>query len=257
MLNMRRTGQPSNCPLVLLHALPLDSSMWDTVRKLLEPIDVITVDAPGFGASPAGEELSDEPTTMAYVHALKETLDHAGVDQIMLGGLSMGGAIAADFVATYPQMIDGLALIDTGIGSDNPQRQEFRASMAELAEQGRAFEMLEAWKDTMTGLEVTPEVQESLVARFKAAPGAGLAWIQRALANRVDRSDVVELVDGPVFFIRGTDDPTASLEYFMGLALNAKQPRILEIEGAGHFTADEKPEELALALREFVERVTA
>ncbi|USR79726.1 alpha/beta fold hydrolase [Arcanobacterium pinnipediorum] len=255
MLYMRRTGEPSTCPLVLLHALPLDSSMWDQVRQILAPIDVITVDAPGFGKSPAGETLSDEPSTMAYVAALKRTLDSHGIDQIMLGGLSMGGAIAADFVATYPHMIAGLALMDTGIGADDPQRQEFRATMANLAEQGRAFEMLEPWKDSMTGSQVTPQVQQSLVERFKAAPGSGLAWIQRALATRQDRSDAVELVDGPVYFIRGTDDPTASLEYFMTLALRAKQPRILEIEGAGHFTADEKPEELAQALKEFITHV--
>ncbi|ADH92127.1 alpha/beta hydrolase [Arcanobacterium haemolyticum] len=254
MLSFRRTGNVSDCPLVLLHALPLDATMWDRVRELLAPIDVITVDAPGFGESPAGSEIAEDPSVAAYVQALKETLDHHGVQQILLGGLSMGGSVAAEFVATYPEMIRGLALMDTGIGADNQDRQAFRRDMAQRAEEGRAFEILEDWKDSMTGSEVTPEIQESLVARFKAAPGEGLAWIQRALATREDRSDAVELVEGPVFFIRGTDDPTASLEYFMNLALKAKEPRILEIEGAGHFTADEKPEELAQALSEFVQR---
>ncbi|WP_216379191.1 alpha/beta fold hydrolase [Arcanobacterium phocae] len=256
MLSFRRTGDVSDCPLVLLHALPLDSTMWDQVREILAPIDVITVDAPGFGQSPAGEELADsEPSTITYVQALKETLDHVGVSRIMLGGLSMGGSVAADFVATYPDMVAGLALMDTGIGADAPERQEFRRNMAHLAEEGRAFEILQGWKESMTGSDVTDQVQESLEARFKAAPGNALAWIQRALAARSDRSDVVELVDGPVYFIRGTDDPTASLEYFMQLSLRAKNPRIIEIEGAGHFTADEKPAELAQALTEFVSRV--
>ncbi|QJC21378.1 alpha/beta fold hydrolase [Arcanobacterium buesumense] len=254
-LSYRRTGVVSDCPLVLLHALPLDSSMWNQVRDFLGSIDLITVDAPGFGDSVSGSELAaGEPSTDVYVRALKETLDQLGVSRILLGGLSMGGSVAADFVAAYPQMIAGLALMDTGIGADSAQRQEFRRHMADLAEQGRAFEILAQWKDSMTGSQVTEQVQESLLARFKAAPGDGLAWIQRALAHREDRSDVLELVDGPVYLIRGSDDPTASLEYFMNLALKAKKPRIIEIEGAGHFTADEKPEELAQALAEFVSR---
>jgi len=42
--------------------MPLDSTMWDLVRDRLAPIDVVTVDAPGFGGSPSGEHRSIHPT---------------------------------------------------------------------------------------------------------------------------------------------------------------------------------------------------
>lgn len=251
-LAMRRTGTPSDCPLVLIHALPLDSSMWDQVRAHMSQIDVITVDAPGFGASPAGTEFSEVPSIPAYASAIKAVLDDAGVKQIKIGGLSMGGAVAAEFVAQYPQMVAGLALMDTGIGADDAEKREFRENMARMAEDGKAYAAVENWTTTMVSPNVTEQVRESLDQRFRQIPGAALAWIQRAMAARLDRTDAVELVDGPVYFVRGVDDATCSLEYLMHLALRAENPRIVEIADAGHFSADEQPAALAQILTEFV-----
>lgn len=249
---MKRSGAPSSCPLVLIHALPLDSSMWDQVRENLQEVDIITVDAPGFGESPAGENFSETPSIPAYASAIKAVLDDAGVTQIKIGGLSMGGAVAAEFVAQYPEMIAGLALMDTGIGADDEGKRAFRENMADMAENGQAYEAVANWTTTMVSPNVTAEVQTSLDQRFRKIPGDALAWIQRAMANRLDRTDAVELVDGPVYFVRGSDDVTCSLEYLMNLALRAERPRIVEIENAGHFSADEQPAALAEILAEFV-----
>ncbi|QOR48218.1 alpha/beta hydrolase [Trueperella pecoris] len=251
MIAYRRTGPQSELPLVLLHALPLDSTMWDTVREDLSDIDVLTFDAPGFGQSDLSEFAGGEPNTMAFVEAIKARLDELGIRRIALGGLSMGGSVAADFTATYPQMVAGLALMDTNITADDADRKAFRRNVADNADAGRGYEMVSNWTTTMVGPDAPQEVRDSLDARFRALPNEGLAWIQRAMANRVDRSDAVGMVEGPVYFIRGTEDPTASMESFMTLALGAKQPRIKEIEGVGHFAADEKPHELAPLLREF------
>src|SRR5699024_11243995 len=50
--------------LVLLHAYPLDSRMWDGVISHLHAEDpdlpILTVDAPGFGDSPEGPAVSDQ-----------------------------------------------------------------------------------------------------------------------------------------------------------------------------------------------------
>lgn len=252
-----RTGAPSALPLVLLHALPLDSTMWDEVRAQMD-VDVLTVDAPGFGGSPAGEALSDDaPSLATYTAAIKATLDSLGVERIAIGGLSMGGSVAAEFVARYPEMIAGLALMDTNITADDEGRIAFRHGMADAADRGEGYQAVESWSTTMVGPETPAEVRESLDARFRALPNAGLAWIQRALAAREDRADAVTLVDGPVWFVRGTEDPTCSLESFMELALNTKNPRIEEIEGVGHFAADEKPAELADVLSRFYAAVVA
>lgn len=231
--------------------------MWDAVRGELADVDVLTFDAPGFGKSELTEEFrAGKPNTRTFVAAIKARLDELGIKRIALGGLSMGGSVAADFTVAHPELVAGLALMDTNITSDDDARKAFRRNVAENADAGRGYEMVKDWTTTMVGPEASQEVRDSLDARFRLLPNAGLAWIQRAMANREDRSEAVSLVKGPVYFIRGTEDPTASMESYMRLALRADQPRIKEIEGVGHFAADEKPRELAAILRDFYAHVS-
>ncbi|MDO5025501.1 MAG: alpha/beta hydrolase [Trueperella sp.] len=257
-LAYHRTGPQSDLPLVLLHALPLDGTMWDAVRTELADIDILTVDAPGFGASLAGAELSAAAPNMAsYVAALHETLQALEIDRMALGGLSMGGAVAADFTASYPAMIAGLALMDTNIDADTPERRAGRERTAAQADAGRGYRAVEDWTTTMVGSAATPAIRKQLDAQFRQLPNAGLAWIQRAMAARSGNVDAVELVSGPVYLVRGAEDPTCSLETLQQWSLRAQQPHIVEIAGAGHFTAVEKPAELASVLREFYEAARA
>lgn len=253
-LAYKRTGTESNLPLLLLHALPLDSSMWNSVRDQLGDIDILTVDAPGFGDSLSGEEFGDgSPSIPAFSEAIKELLDDLGISKVAIGGLSMGGSVAADFVGTFPAYVAGLALMDTNITADDDDRKTFREDVAQRAEAGHGYDTVKDWTTTMLSKETPSEIREDLDKRFRALPDKSLAWIQRAMGARLDRLDAPSLVDGPVYLIRGSEDATCSLESLMNIALRAQHPRIIEIDEAGHFTADEKPAELAEILREFYE----
>ncbi len=249
----RRTGTPSGLPLVLLHALPLDSTMWGGVRAALGDLDVITVDAPGFGGSPSGEELAPgvEPSLAGYADALKATLDALGVGPVALAGLSMGGAVAAEFTVSHPGQVRGLAIIDSNIGADTDQARANRLRNAERAGAGDGYATVSDWPTTMLGSAADEQVRAGLDARLQALPDQGLAWLQRAMAGRPDRRDAVSLVDGPVYLIRGGDDPTCTAAMFDELAARAARPTLVELEGVGHFSALEAPDDLAAVLLEF------
>lgn len=230
--------------------------MWNGVRSELSDVDILTFDAPGFGESElTAEFMAGEPSIATFVAAMKARLDELGIKRIALGGLSMGGSVAAEFTVTYPELVAGLALMDTNINSDDADRKAFRRDAAAKADAGQGYETVKDWTTTMVGPDASDEVRASLDARFRALPNEGLAWIQRAMANREDRTDAVARVKGPVYFIRGTEDPTASMESYMKLALRTDQPRIKEIPGVGHFAADESPVELAAILRDFYAHV--
>ncbi|MCI7551239.1 MAG: alpha/beta hydrolase [Actinomycetaceae bacterium] len=258
-LSFRRSGTASDAPLVLLHALPLDSTMWDGVRSALteagEDVDLFTPDSPGFGDSGAGSSFS-EPRLATYVEALKATLDARGISRIVLGGLSMGGSAAAQFALAYPEMVIGLALMDTNIAADNDAQSVNRLAMAEKAEAGQGYEAVRNWTTTMLSPQATQQVREDLDRRLRSLPDEGLAWEQRAMASRPDSTAAVEL-DVPLMLLRGADDPTCSLEYLESLAKRAKDVRIIEVANASHFSALEQPEELAQHLSSFYRRATA
>lgn len=257
MLTYHRTGPSGSCPLLLLHALPLDSSMWDRVVAQLEDIDVITVDAPGFGSSPSGAEIdeefgADKPSLETYAAAIRRDLADLGVDQVVVGGLSMGGPVAVALSRIFN--VAGLALMDTNIGADSDEARENRLAVAAKADSGDISSVL-SMADTMTAQKTKDERRKvycALKDQLAQVNASSLAWIQRAMANRPDQRDAVE---GPVLLVRGEEDASCSEDMMAELA-SRYYAEVHTIPAAGHFTALETPKRLACLLREFYEETT-
>lgn len=257
-LSYRQSG--SGTPLLLLHAMPLDSTMFDGVRTYVD--SVLTVDGPGFGQSPPAREIDDafgvaHPSLDTYARAVVADLAELGIDRCLIGGLSMGGAVAMSILQQAPELVAGLVLMDTNIGADTEEARQKRLSAAEKADTGDATTVL-AMADTMTS-EVTqeerPEVYDDLFRRLKAVNPESLAWIQRAMAGRPDRRHLIESLHVPLMLIRGEDDASCTAGMmddlaarYPGSAVSATIPR------AGHYTALETPSELGSLLGEFTRR---
>lgn len=81
-------------PLVLVHGIGSHLGMWSPVlARLAAERDVIAVDVPGFGASPAA---AGAPTIAALTDAVAELIAELGVRRPHVAGNSMGGAIALE-----------------------------------------------------------------------------------------------------------------------------------------------------------------
>ncbi|MDX3326581.1 MULTISPECIES: alpha/beta fold hydrolase [Streptomyces] len=93
-VSYERTG--SGEPLVLLHGIGHHRQAWDPVLRILAlERDVIAVDLPGFGASPAlPEGLTHDLGTMVPV--LGSFFDALGVVRPHVAGNSLGGLLALE-----------------------------------------------------------------------------------------------------------------------------------------------------------------
>jgi pimeloyl-ACP methyl ester carboxylesterase len=88
-----RTGHGS--PLVLLHPLGADRHVWDPLVPLLAARrELIAIDLPGFGESPA--LTGQVPTPRALAAAVGEHLDAIGVKRPPVAGNSLGGWVALE-----------------------------------------------------------------------------------------------------------------------------------------------------------------
>ncbi len=90
------SGRDAGQPLLLVHGLGGDRVTWTPVMdSLAAEYDVIAVDLPGFGASPA---LPDDvrPTPRALAKVLAALLDELGLDQAHLVGNSLGAWVALE-----------------------------------------------------------------------------------------------------------------------------------------------------------------
>lgn len=235
----RAAGQ---VPLVLLHAFPLDSRMWPYVVTALPQVPVITIDAPGFGAS--------EPVTgglEAYADAVADTLVHTGVDRAVLAGLSMGGYTALALAQRHPGLFAGIGLLDTKASADPDQARANRLQMAEDVLGPAGTEAVAPMIDSLLAPGAPEEVRTEVSNWLTHAPPSGIAWAQRAMAARPDRLAALTALDVPALVLRGAHDATASREDHQEMAI-ALGTEVIEVDGAGHLSAVESPREVAAAL---------
>jgi pimeloyl-ACP methyl ester carboxylesterase len=89
-LSLTRTGAGE--PLLLLHGMGSSSRDFAAVvGPLAERFDVLDVDLPGVGRSPA---LDERPTVAAITDAVERTLDDQGVGPVHVLGNSLGARVA-------------------------------------------------------------------------------------------------------------------------------------------------------------------
>src|SRR4051794_11071299 len=186
VLAYRDVGQ--GLPVVLLHAFPLSSAMWLGQRDDLSvSCRVVTPDQRGFGGSPLG---SDEPSLDHAADDVAALLDRLGLDEVVLGGLSMGGYVAMAFLRRHPGRVRALLLADTRGSADTAEGGAKRLAMAARLDDDPDSDV--ASTDVLPTLlgPTTSAERPMVVGRVKglveAAPGPAVAWAQRAMAARPD-----------------------------------------------------------------------
>jgi pimeloyl-ACP methyl ester carboxylesterase len=243
-------------PLVLLHAFPLDSTMWDQVVPRLAGVGrVILVDLPGLGASPL--PAAGEPSLDVSADAVVAALDRLRVGRAVFAGVSMGGYVAMAVARRHPQRIAGLALIDTRSGADGDQARENRFRMAEAVLGETGTRALAPMLDTLLGPSTharRPELVAALAERLRSAPAAGVAWSQRAMAVRPDSTAVLAALAVPSAVVVGAQDVLATPASAQELAAALPDSVLTVLPDAGHLTPLEAPAALADAVIDLVVR---
>jgi pimeloyl-ACP methyl ester carboxylesterase len=239
-------------PLLLVHAFPLSSAMWDDVRAGLDQ-PLLTPDLPGFGGRPA---LESGPDLDAYADDLAEQLDAQGISRIVLGGLSLGGYVAMAFMRRHADRVNGLILADTKAGTDPEAGRANRERIAATVLADRAPDVL--LSDVFPALlgKTTTAQQPDVVARVRslveASDPEGVAWAQRAMAARPDSLPSLHDVEVPALVIVGDEDvlsPVAEAQTMLDALPDA---RLVVVPGAGHLTAMESPDLFTAAVQEFL-----
>ena len=110
------TGPDSGRTVVLLNGFTVPFYIWDPTRETLADngFRVLRYDYFGRGYSDRPKLQYDLAT---YDGQLSELLDSLGIRGVIdVAGVSMGGAIAANFADRHPDRVRTLTLVDPGIG---------------------------------------------------------------------------------------------------------------------------------------------
>ncbi len=245
-----------NTVLVLLHGFPIDSRMWDPMVAHLDPRwTVVTVDLPGLGRS--HRTLPERPslaTSAQLVHdAVRNLVD--GDQKIVIAGLSMGGYVAAAILRDFPDWPTAMVLMDTKGAADTEEQRAKRISIAEIAERDASADVVMGQAKGMLSpltLEQNPETLHKLESLIASQMGIGVAWSQRAMAERPDTTEVLTQSDLPALVVVGIDDSITPAEGMSSLAGSMNNAQLVQVQEAGHMAPFEQPRAVAQALDSFL-----
>lgn len=115
----------SGPPFFLHHGLTSSCQAWyEHLPWLTKNHQVIVHDARGHGltTAPVGD---DRYSWEIMCDDLNRLVEHLGIEQAIVGGLSMGSGVALNFALKYPQKVSALILSDNaGTGIAQPATEE-------------------------------------------------------------------------------------------------------------------------------------
>ncbi len=251
IMSYREFGEESGDPLVLLHAFPLDSSMFEPQTKALVG-RLITPDYPGFGRSP---RTPAQPDMRYYAEGVRGLLDRLGLERVVLGGVSMGGYVVFECLRLFPERISGLILANTRPEPDSEEMRENRKGMARrVADEGVGVlvELQMGRLLARSTLENNEEVVEKVRAMILESNPNGVVAALGAMRERPDSTPLLGKIEVPTLVIGGEEDAISSPEVMGAMAEKIPDSRHVTLPGVGHLSNLEAPEDFNAALEEFL-----
>jgi pimeloyl-ACP methyl ester carboxylesterase len=238
-------GRGTSC-VCLVHGTGGTGGVWAPQLEGLAPVArVVAPDLPGHGRS-GGESPPSIEASAAFVGRF---LDALSVGRVVIGGHSMGGAVAQQFALTWPERVDGLILVGTG---------------ARLRVLPRLLELLA--RDYPEGVRLL--MQMAVGAQAPAPLRASLHGLtaanpQHVVLGDLKACDVFDVMDRigtvrvPALAICGEEDQLTPPRYSRFLGERIAGTRVVVVPGAGHYVQVEQPAATTGALRDFLARAPA
>jgi len=220
--------------LLLIHAFPLDARMW---RAQMDRRHAIAPDLPGFGGTPAAD--GGVLTMDLGARRCLDALDAAGLDRVVVCGLSMGGYVAFELWRQAPQRFAGLILANTRSGADTPEGAEARRTLAaRLKSEGNV--LAESLPPLLS--EDPPEgLWDVVKAWIGEQPADAIAAAALGMAERPDSTADLPTIEVPTLVVTSEGDLLIPPDVSAPMADQIPGAQLAVIPGAGHLSNLEDP----------------
>lgn len=251
-MHYRDEGRDNHQTLVLLHGFMQNLDVWTSyVLSYMNHLRVITIDLPGHGLS----DLFCDTHSMDFMaRAVKSVLTHAGVENCVMMGHSMGGYVALAFAEANPYMLRGLGLVNSHALADNDEHRAYRDDVCKQVQSNRAafiVKFVPSLFDPSCHAALSHDMKD-IQDQCLEMRSESIIAAQRGMAQRPSRLNLLGKLDIPVLFVYGKNDNRIPLELAVSQAMIPARAEIHLLENVGHMSFIEQREYLKPRLLNFV-----
>ncbi len=214
-------------PVLMLHGVGLDRSIWEPVAALLPDADLHAPNLPGHGG-----DVLDGPVTLRDLAPPLPEPCH-------VVGFSLGGLVASRLAADRPESVRTLTLVSCVARRTAAEQDavEARLRLAESDLPASFAAAVERWE--------RPEVATVLARNDHASY---LACYRLFVAGDVECEPLYPALPMPVLAITGADDPGSTPAMSRTLAAACPRGEVEIVPGARHLLPLDAPQALADAI---------
>ncbi|WP_068922395.1 4-carboxymuconolactone decarboxylase [Planobispora rosea] len=237
-----RIDGPADAPLLVLGpSLGTGMAVWEPqLEALTAAWRVLRYDLPGHGGS--------APATGFTFDALAEAvLDLAGEERFAIGGISLGGALAATVAANVPDRVTHLVMCCSSARFGEPGPWLERA--AAVRRDG-----LRPLMETLLGRWFAARISESdpvllhwVLSMVRGVDPESYAACCEAVAG-YDLTARLAEISAPALVVAGAEDPATPVEHSLVLARGIPGALLAVVPGAAHLANVERAEAVTSAM---------
>lgn len=245
-----------NIPIVFVHGVGLDATMWDGVIAHMRDGFVCTaIDMAGHGKSsqPAADSLA------GYVDALEQDLLARAYGSVHLVGFSMGAMVAAAYALRHPDRVSKLVLMNAVYERDAAAREAVLGRLEDARKTGLAViadAAIARWFSKKFTIE-NPDVIQTICDRLISNDLDSYLAAYRVFATAdTELAQQFDQIICPVLAVTSDGDMNSTPAMSMGIADAIRDGRAVIWDGLAHGAPVEAPVRVADTLKEFLNEGT-
>jgi pimeloyl-ACP methyl ester carboxylesterase len=223
--------------ILLIHGFGESKIVWSHFIPLLDPKHRYF--CPDFSTSKACFSIEE------YAEWLHKYCEKEKLSNVVLIGHSMGGYIALEFCAKYPEMAVGLGLFHSSASADSDEKKENRDKTIQFLIKHDTNLFIKHFYPNMFNEDFqkkNTELIEANIQLFSKIPNEALLAATLAMKSRKSHEETLKQLPYPVFQIIGTLDTFVNYKDALNQSLLLQHPHILALPNVSHAGMYESPQ---------------
>lgn len=248
--------------VILLHGLTGGAHDWDYLLGYLEErYRCLAVDMCGHGDSQWAD--TSHYNTQDFATDIALFVDGLGLDKVCMVGRSLGGIVAPLYVASHPEKVARLIIVDISPDIDAQAMPTLREALTNIKNEFGSYEEVMDYLRKRSPLAQNEMLRHVATFTTKKLPDGKLTWkhdpqvedtfFKSILEGKANAGmQLIARIKCPTLIMRGAESTTLSHKTAQKMESLMPQAELVEIEGSGHSIFLDQPELFNQAIARFL-----